>query len=287
MRNLLAGFVACLLGGFPVPAWSFEPVQLSFETGFHLGRTVIRGSEQPRLHGPTRSFDFTVDTGTQYDVWLDAKNAAASQRSLALKIYSDSDEGVKDKIELNVVKHNQPERLTIGDNGARYLSFDFMLDPEYEAPRAWVIHVQAWQCCGKPPPFAIRVAPKAHVRSEVEFRFLVRDDVTERTNPRSEGREIHRMTVPRGRWNNMAIFMQPSVGDDGRDGRLIVWYNRAQTLDYRGSWGYRSEQLTRQGRAMSPHMAVKIGIYRKRQATMQTIFVDNVRFGSTYESVMN
>jgi hypothetical protein len=278
-------FVAIFLGLVCPAAWPFDPVRLDFEDGFQLDKYRFRGEERPLLRGAARNFDFTVDPGTQYDVWLDTQNASAGRRALAMKIFSDRDDGVKDKIELNVVKHNEPEKLALEGNRARYVAFDFMLDPRYEAPRSWVIHFQAWQCCGKPPPFAIRVAPKRDVNSEIEFRFLVRDDVTERTNPRSEGREIYRMTVARGRWNNMALWLEPSMNDDGRDGRVTLWYNGVQLLDYRGDWGYRPVPTRVQGHKLTADFAVKIGIYRPRQTTVQTIYIDNVRFGPTPASV--
>lgn len=287
MRNFLAGFFLCLLAVLSLPAWSFDPVQLDFEERFLLNKAEVRGQEQPRLRGPVRDFDFTVDTGTQYDVWLDARHAASGRRSLALKIYSERNENVKDKIELNIVKHNEPGRLTLDEDGARYLGFDFMLDRQYETPRGWALHVQAWQCCGLNPPFAIFVVPSPDKNSEVEFRFVVRDDREQtKSAATSAGKEVYRLKVPRGEWNNMVIRMEPSHNDDTREGRLAMWFNKSLKFDYRGDWGYTPGQIARKrNKEMRPEMAIKVGIYRRRQATTQIIYFDNIRYGTTYDSV--
>lgn len=287
MRHFLTVILLYFLAGTPLPAWSLDSFKLDFEEGFQLNKADVAGKASLKLRGPARDFDFTIDAGTQYDVWVDAIHAAGGGRSLALKIYSDKDENVKDKIELNVVKHYDPERVRLGDNISHYLSFDFMLDPKYEAPKSWVLHVQVWQCCGMNPPFAIFVAPNTARNGDVEFRFVVRDDIEQRKDAAaSAGKEVYRMNIARGEWNNMIIKMDPSDDDDTKEGRLAMWYNGSLKFDYRGDWGYTPGQIAKKhNKEMLSDMAIKVGIYRRRQATTQILYFDNIRVGTTYDSV--
>jgi hypothetical protein len=290
MRFVIFGVIFLLAGAASPSGWAFDPIRLTFEEGFDLATEKRRAGDRPRLvtsAGRGASFDFTVDVGTEYQVWLDDKNAASGRRSLALKIYSKKNENVKDKIELNIVKHTDDGKLTLGSS-PRFVSFNFMLDPSYEAPRQWLIHFQAWQCCALlPPPFAIRVAPKKDVRGEVEFRFVVRDDKLHQSDERSEGVEVHRMTVPRGKWQTMVLELAPSAKALGKQGRIVAWYNGNEVLNYKGDWGYEPQTKSSAAGTVQPDMALKIGIYRPRQTTVQTIYFDNVRYGPTYKSVTN
>jgi hypothetical protein len=294
MRRLTASLVFFLTAGVSFAAWSFDPVHLTFEEGYQLNKVIVRGTEKPRLRAPGRlpgttgnDFDFTVDPGSQYEVWLNPREAKTGRRSLAFRIHSDRNENIKDKIEMDFVKHDQKEqRLTMEPNNVRYLSFDFMLDRQYETPNAWALHVQVWQPRAGPPPFAIFVVPGNNRNSDVQFSFVIRDDqVGGGSSSPSSGKEIYRMTIPRGEWNNMVIRMEPSANDDDRVGRLAMWHNSNEKFDYRGDWGYRAAGKIKGGRQAADFLVVKIGVYRRRQATAQTIYFDNVRYGTTFSSV--
>jgi hypothetical protein len=66
-------------------------------------------------------------------------------------------------------------RVATKDNH-RFVAFSFMLDPTYEAPKAWLIHFQAWQCRGGHPPFTLEVAPGPDRMGPIDRSFGLRDD---------------------------------------------------------------------------------------------------------------
>ena len=60
-----------------------------------------------------------------------------------MSLSAEENKNVKDKLFLDGYG-TAPERMDlIAANNLRWLSFDFMLDREYELPRFWAIHFQA------------------------------------------------------------------------------------------------------------------------------------------------
>jgi hypothetical protein len=292
---LASGILGALLAVACPVAWSFDAIRLTFEEGYRLESIAKRGKESFVLEAPLphrgagrREFPFVVGRASgssELKAWL-SPEAASGRRSLAFMMQPARDHPGKEKIMMNVVNNRDEERLKLGADNARYVGFDFMLDRTYEVPIYWVTHLQARQCCGDQPPFAMKVVPGTDRGGEVEFRFVVRDDDDPKTS--EGGRDVYRMKVPRGQWNNIVFRLEPSHIRDGKEGRLSMWYNKVLKFEHRGDWGYNPDQKSaRRGIQMSGDMFVGIGIYRKQQPTTQTILFDNVRYGTTLSSVVD
>jgi hypothetical protein len=226
---------------------------------------------------------FTVDISTDFRVWLDRKlppwDRRPNGRSLAIQITADRDVNEKDKILFGAVMHSDSDRIDINSaDRSRYFAFDFMLDPSYETPNVWAIHVQAFQCCSGHPPFTVQVTPSRAKRSDVEFTFNVTDDALENAKPGAT-RQIYKMRVLRGEWNRMALHLRPSPDDQAEPGIVEMWLNGLKRFSYTGYWGFRPKSGT------TTALGLDLGIYRRRQATTQTIYFSDIKYGRDLASV--
>ncbi|WP_175345302.1 heparin lyase I family protein [Bradyrhizobium sp. ORS 375] len=237
-------------------------------------------------------YRFTVDIGTDFQTWLDHRVPPSSKRSddrsLALEITAHINENVKDKILVSPVAHNGPNHMTVaGEASKRFISFDFLLDPNYEAPNGWALHLQAWQCCSGHPPFAIRVTPSQIKSAPIEFNFVVTNDSLERDQfgvPRS----IFKTQIARDRWYHMALELEPRPVGSKEPGRIVVWLNGSTLFDWRGFWGFEPNENSPYTRGLvRDAIGIDLGVYRRRQATTQTILFDHIKFGPTLSSVVS
>lgn len=234
---------------------------------------------------------FTVDKGTQFRVWLDeavpdkAAKATGSDRSLAVQIKADENVNEKDKILFHAIAHNGDHQIRLDSaDDRRFISFDFMLDKTYQAPRNWVLHLQVWQCCERVPIFTIHVAPSPNPNDPIQFVFYVLDDAHSSTEPK-EGVEIYRMNVSRGEWNHMILDLEPSPDGRSPEGHISMWRNGEKKLAWHGHWGYLSRTGSAGEPETTPAVGIDLGVYRRRQTTTQTIYFDNVRVGANEKSV--
>jgi hypothetical protein len=233
---------------------------------------------------------FTVDKGTTFKVWLDEQvsetlSKLENARSLAIQITADHDENAKDKIFLDAVPHWSNQKLIV-NAGPRYFAFDFMLDPEYELPTAWAIHLQAWQCCGGHPPFAMSITPSKDKNGPAELFFGFRDDLLEHKNG-SPAKTIFNMKVNRGDWNNFILQLDPETDNSAQPGVLALWLNGKPQFCFRAHWGFDPERVGDDGHKITNAMGIDIGVYRRRQSTTQTVYFNNIRSGTTFQAVSN
>ncbi len=233
---------------------------------------------------------FTVDKGTSFNVWLDKQvpdsaSKLGNARSLAIQITADHDENVKDKIFLDAVPHWSNQKMMV-NGGARYIAFDFMLDSHYELPTAWAIHLQAWQCCGGHPPFAMSITPSKDKNGPAELFFGFRDDLMEHQKG-SPAKTIYSMNVNRGEWNNFVLQLDPETDDNPKPGVLAMWLNGKPQFCFKAHWGFDPGRVGDDGHKITNAMGVDIGVYRRRQATTQTVYFDNIRSGASFEAVSN
>lgn len=285
--------------GLPLSARS-EPLRIDFTDQFQIDTSKFQTHAMDKpfyfsIHGPASpadAFQFTVDKATTFDVWLDRRTppdhkGPQGDRSLAVRITAAYDENVKDKIMMQVNRHGGDKKLDVMRTGApKFVSFDFMLDKDYETPHNWLLHFQAWQCCGGVPPFSIHVEPSANKHSDVEFVFHSVDDRQKQDDRHARGQEIYRMRVNRNEWNNMTLLLDPSFDDNGREGEIAMWWNGAKKFNWRGSWGFRPVDFAPDfGRQTTRDITLHLGTYRRRQTTTQTIYFDHVRFGDSFEEV--
>jgi hypothetical protein len=286
-RRLAAAVSGVLLGGScPTPdiALHFSNTFAIEKSGFatrDLGKPFFFDLLPPNRGAP---FGFVSDIGTDFDVWLATRvppgSEGAQRRSLAFKIIADKDANIKDKILLSAVSHNSAEHIDLaGGDTVRFFGFDFMLDPTYDVPSAWLVHMQVWQCCAGHPPFTVRVTPGRDRHGPVEFTFGVIDDAQEAAHYGVPA-IIYRMNVQRGIWNRMTFRLNPQFDGSVAPGGIKMWFNGVQAFDYRGFWSFQpghTDAVTHQ--LFTSHLGIDLGIYRRRQTSKQIIYFDNISYG--------
>ena len=248
------------------------------------------------LHGPENTLShrtrtpFTVDIGTDFKAWLSDRIPPGRNqfgaRSLAIQIISQVNENVKDKIFFDPVPHASVEHIDIdAKDTLHYLSYSFMLDESYTVPHNWLIHMQAWQCCGGHPPFTMSVSTGSDPKGPVEVTFGLRDDFVE---TEENGREqiLYRTTVQRGEWINIGLALEPRADGDKRAGSATMWWNGVEKFSYRGFWGYRPGGHPVDGHEVLPYIGIDLGTYRRRQKGSQIVYFDNIRYGTDMKSVL-
>jgi hypothetical protein len=231
---------------------------------------------------------FTVDKGSNFRVWLDRRTpgrAGNMARSLALTLSSDVDDDVKDKIFFDAVPWKSQTHLSaIGDARERFVSFDIDLAKPYDKPKYWVIHMQAWQCCGGHPPLVLAVVPGQSDESKITLEFAVRNDDSEREN---YGQEIQlaKFVVERDRWLHVAMDLEPApIG--GPMGKVRAWIDGKMLVDWKGHWAYAPTSLSQVTHGeLRPDIGIDLGIYRRRQPGMQTVLIDNIKYGDSIKDI--
>ena len=236
----------------------------------------------PDLSGREIKAELHATPGTDYRVWLDRRvppvERLSDSRSLAIQITAKKVEHLPDKILLAVAPRLTP--LQMDPNAAgnrRFMSFDFLLDPSYEVPVAWVLHMQVWQECGGHPPFTMSVLPGSNKQGPVELVLGFRDDLIEE-GPEAVDKIIFRTTLDRGRWYHMDFELEPRPDHEAQPGLIRYWLDGIQRVDFKGHWGYDPEKPECQGREDNHVMAIELGTYRQRQNTTQTVLFDNIKY---------
>ncbi|WP_412773597.1 heparin lyase I family protein [Nitrobacter sp.] len=245
-----------------------------------------------RIHGPAEfgSYPFTVDIGSHFNVWLDERIPARRRlgnnaRSLAISLTSKDDRNVKDKIFLNAVPHQSSQHTLVSSlDNERFISFDMMLDKSYQVPRYWLIHFQAYQCCAGHPILVMRVNPVKSNDKEITLELAVSSDESERA---AYGRPIvvGSFSVQRERWFHVVLDLEPAPCGV-RNGKVQASVDGVSIANWSGCWGYRPDRasVVEHGK-ITQNIGFDIGIYRRRQPTTQTIYVDNILYGTTSGSV--
>lgn len=250
--------------------------------------------------GATR-YQLRSEPGTNFSVWLDPKvpsyqqnTSAGVPQSLGMGITSTYQEAVKDKIMFSPVLSYYNDSMFVNLPVMHYVNFNFMLDPAYENPIGWLIHMQAWQDTGMSPPFTIEALPNPNKTAPVSFIFNIRDDALEEQKL-GQKKTIYTLPVTRGVWYNMTLGLMPSYDGLPQLGTITMWLNGQQMFSYKGYWGYNPwappvwEPKSDVPPVWNPYNASEIGVefgnYRGRQATTQIIYFNNIRYGTTLESV--
>jgi hypothetical protein len=303
IRRLVQALAVLMLGFSVLGAGTSTP-DASLELDLNFDGASVQNAERIRPRDRARAFhfgmqsrenhryEFTVDAGTNYDVWLDkgvSQHRSPDDEALGVKITADQDVNVKDKILLNLFRHRDREAINIGSQDhTRYIAFNFKLDAAYEVPSSWALHLQIWQCCGGPPPFSIRSSPGRDRKGPVELTFNV-TEITGGSGSRGAQQIVHRMNVDRERWYNMVLKLNPEPHGARAKGNISMWLDGARQFSFDGQWGYEpgpnSSQANEIGEPIKPNMGIGLGVYRRRQKTTQIIYFDNIRYGRTFEAV--
>ena len=246
-----------------------------------------------RINGPSSfgSYPFTVDIGSKFKTWLDTRTppdstvSGGAARSLAISLSADEDKNVKDKIFLDAVPHASAERMDVVESGnLRYVSFDFMLDKNYEDPRNWVIHFQAWQCCSGHPPLVIEVSHSPRSDKKIGMALAIANDETEKQHY-GQRVVLAEFAVSRNEWTHVVLALEPRPCSVGT-GSVRGWVNRLLIVDWHGCWGFAPMTYSPISKGQyTSHIGLDFGVYRPRQTTRQTIYLDNIVYGKTLESV--
>jgi hypothetical protein len=244
------------------------------------------------IHGPAQfgSYPFTVDIGSDFNVWLDERvpvdhRSGNSARSLAISLTSKEDRNVKDKIFLNAVPHQSSQHTTVNSpDNERFISFDMMLDKSYQVPRYWLIHFQAFQCCTGHPVLVMRVNPAKSNDKKITLELAVSSDESERA-AHGQPVVVGSFSVERERWFHVVFDLKPSPCGVSR-GKVQASVDGVSIANWRGCWGYKPNpaSVIEHGK-ITQDIGFDIGIYRRRQPTTQTIYVDNILYGTTLGSV--
>jgi Polysaccharide lyase len=298
------------------------PLNLNFEAGYSWGPTFIDRQETkyagtqyvvtPQLRAPYetgfKDYPFTIDYATNYKATFDVDGN--QNRFLKMNITSNLpvEENYKDKVELNVTQTSDPmygfDFTSQGSSpNRRYLAFDFKLDAKYQVPYQWALHMQAFQSCGFGPPFAIYVEsrpPDGNPLGPVNLIFVAKDDASNSgtfpsgTKIYRDGYEIYRLNnVKRDQWHKMVIQFQPMHNNDMSNGptnkgQIAMWYEGStdKAFVWYHDWGYAPNATSDcSGKPLEAKLNFKLGIYRRRHNSTQIIGFDNIRFGTTMESV--
>jgi|GEM_PF-3908636 len=294
-------YFAALLVAALLSAARAADVDLSFSNACRIDESQFSSHDPKRLFyfdldapgprgGPERTFTLHAEGDTRFKTWFDPKVPPSdagdpAARSLAVQITSDVDAHKKDKIVLALVPDQSPAHLSAdAAENRRYVSFDFMLDPKYEKPTAWVLHFQAWQCCGGHPPFTIEALPGADRQGPIDLTFGVRDDAAEnrRDHPRTV---LAGVRVKRGEWHNVVLALAPQSNASRLPGSIAAWFDGRKLFSSQRQWGYTPSVSRVRDHLVHDAFAIELGVYRQRQKTTQTIYFQNLRYGKDLAGV--
>ena len=271
---------------------------------------VKRQAVNPRTHVPEervylrqadRDVSTTTDTGTPYSLFVTGIHYKGAH-GLGVRIDRErrpADVNQKSKIEINISRHDDDalDRKYHGyyilRNGMpHYLGFAFLMDRElYETPSKWLLHFQVWQCCtDAQPPLALQVLPQRLASESVRFVLMKRTDQYLDRKPTSDNGERvpfldgkSYIDLEKGQWHQFIFMMRPLPAEvkPASAPTIAMWVDGRMVLQHFGIWGYslQSERNLRNG------YAVKIGVYRAAQNTMQQFYFDTIRWGNSFSSV--
>ena len=166
----------------------------------------------------------------------------------------------------------------------RFVSFNIMFDKGYEVSRHWVMHLRALECCGGTPPLTLNVTPSEDKQAPIELTLGVRDEFTTYL-PGSPEHILYKEQITRGVWKDVVLQIQPGPVSMGRARRVGLWMNGIHVLDWSGNWGYPAIPDPNKGGRASNMMGIDVGTYRRRQASTQVIYFNDMRWGNTLASV--
>lgn len=254
---------------------------------------ILIETEDPHwMESPWNGMKFktTIDTGTEYDIPWITEEGYEWDRALWMNIFSDANTWVKDKIEYNLRLHyGNDDHPRVDEAAPKYVWFAIKPDELlYETPKRWVLHFQAWQCCAWfQPPLAMMIEPNPDHTAPIEYFIVTRNDTHIWSKTYDNGEIIFRDTLPRGEWSEIIFRMVPSPITDDRIWQVAIRVNDELKKDWR--WDRWFTPITKEESwgeiEVREDMALKIGHYRARQATRQTVYFDNIRYGTTAASV--
>jgi hypothetical protein len=130
----------------------------------------------------------------------------------------------------------------------------------------------------------MRVNPGKSNDKEITIEIAVSSDESERA-PYGQPTVVGSFAVERERWFHVVFDLKPSPCGVSR-GKVQASVDGVSIANWRGCWGYKPNpaSVIEHGK-ITQDIGFDIGIYRRRQPTTQTIYVDNILYGTTLGSV--
>jgi hypothetical protein len=299
--------VAVLISIFPSIAEPMLAIDMEGETTI-----VTRPAINPATHMPEqrtylrqvdREISTTTDTGTQYSIYRSGVHYKGDF-GLGFRVereHRPADISQKSKIEINISRHDDNRldqkydgQYVLRNDTSHYLGFAFLMDRKlYESPTKWLLHFQVWQCCGNTqPPLALQALPQPRESEKVRFVLMKRTDAHLNNAPTSDNGERlifldgkSFIDLEKGKWYRLVFMVHPTPvfreNEKANIATVTLWVNGRLALQHFGPWGY---TLQRSHKIQNTY-AVKIGLYRSAQDTMQQFYFDTIRWGNSFASV--
>ncbi|WP_176158504.1 heparin lyase I family protein [Burkholderia multivorans] len=181
-----------------------------------------------------------------------------------------------DRSEFTLVHQSDPSGLRLGES--RYIGFSIFFDEKsFPPPLGEIIVSQVWQAYKEkktgPPAFIVMVPG----RDDLSFVLATRDDRSEKSAQVPLG---HAHFI-RNKWNSVVLHVLPrAIGDPNGPGEIEMWLNGQYLGGARRPWGYAAPNSVNA-------FDVRVGLYGNPQPEAHSVWIDQVRWGRTRESVIS
>ncbi|WP_175786811.1 heparin lyase I family protein [Burkholderia anthina] len=203
------------------------------------------------------------------------KAAKIGGRSLKLTIGpSAPGQTTNDRSEFTLVHQGDPLSLRLGEE--RYMGFSIFFDKKsFPPPKGEIIVSQIWQPFKEekagPVAFIVMVPEK----DDLSFTLATRDDKSEKSTQVDLG---HPRFLP-NRWNSVVLHVLPrAINDPNGPGVIEMWLNGKYLGGSRRYWGHASSNFL-------DTFDARVGLYGNPQPVAHTIWIDQLRWGASKESV--
>jgi hypothetical protein len=215
-------------------------------------------------------------------------NAAWPQGSMVLK----------DKCTISLPEFIDITAPNTNTDPNRYFhSFEFNLASAFETPSSWVLVWQAWQQCVKRNPVLTMNLALGAKTDPVKANFYYADDKSQ--NEYHEDLATHAPVVRPGQplliqsgeikrdiWHKIKFQLRPAYNDGPGGGKIIIWLDDVQLINWAGDWGYKPTSVADQyGTSSGAKIWMSLGIYRGLQPRLHKIAFRNVKFSKILTEV--
>lgn len=230
-------------------------------------------------------YNSLVTLGNFTNPWLSSSSVYRGTHSLALQVNAtENAPNDRDKNIVAFVRNVDSFALTFGQ--ARYFGFAMKLggdEPDlFETPTNWELIFQAWQdnpteC----PPLAITIDTNTNPSSPVNYKVKIRDESLIGNYSVDAGTTISQGTFARDTWYNVVFYMKPSYLGSGLPAQVSMWVDGVLKFNNYLNWGYKPQSLGGIP-GMTDKISIQTGFYRRMQNTKQVMYLDQVKYGTTY-----
>jgi hypothetical protein len=214
------------------------------------------------------------------------------------RFYSNRQLVLKDKCMMSLPEEMDITTVnTTANPNRRYQSFDFMFDNGFESPATWFLLWQVWQkCVGRQPILALNVGTGAKtdtLRLQLNYSQDALQDAYHEALanhapviPSPQTTLLETGPIGRGVWHNFKIRMRPDyIGAKG-GGKITLWLDGAEVLNWGGEWGYAPRtEPDEWGTSADKQIYFAIGIYRGLQSRNQKVTFRNIKFSENFAEV--